>query len=162
MQHAVAIETESPAFSCLYFGRSSLKQPPCFLQPVTSFSRTFAIVRNWLKVTLVRHLHSCLDQVRGPSWNNLEAKAFPTPIPWFLLVGLHLYFLLMCCGLARKRHKCTLPGKNVRVLSIEFKSYKTLYHPRFHSGSQRVNKQHHSKVLLNGFLMNRHTLGFCP
>ena len=24
------------------------------------------------------------------------------------------------------------------------------------------NKQHHSKVLLNRFLINGHTLGFCP
>ena len=29
------------------------------------------------------------------------------------------------------------------------------------SGSQRANKQHHSKVLLNSFPMNGHTLGFC-
>ena len=41
------------------------------------------------------------------------------------------------------------------------KSKKTLCHPRFHSGSQRVNKQHHSKVLLNSFSMNGHILGFC-
>ena len=39
---------------------------------------------------------------------------------------------------------------------------KTLYHPKFLFGSQRVNKQHHSKVLLNSFPMNGYALGFCP
>ena len=35
-------------------------------------------------------------------------------------------------------------------------SKKTLYRPRFHCESQRVDKQ------LNSFPINGHTLGFCP
>ena len=45
---------------------------------------------------------------------------------------------------------------------MESKVRKLWFHPRFHTGSQRVNKQHHSKVLLNSFPMNGHSLGFCP
>ena len=53
-------------------------------------------------------------------------------------------------------------GRHNHLACDRAKSTKTYKFSKITNWVQLKNKQHHSKVLLNSFPMNGHSLGFCP